>query len=140
MKKRKGNCSLGAASRITTVMKTHLDSQEVEPTLISQGLGYHGLGAARGPVQQDSSRRLDPHAGEGLGVPQGPLHGLLQFQLHLVHPAHIRPADLEGRSGVKSGCSEGGFCRLFYLRCRFGRWNDPPSLPKTNQDLTKLCD
>lgn len=73
---------------------THFDCQEVEPTFISQGLGDHGLGAAWRPVEQDSFRRLDAHAGEGLGVPQGPLHGLLQFQLHLLHPAHVGPADL----------------------------------------------
>lgn len=70
-------------------MRTHFNSQEVEAALIGQGLGDHGLGAARGPVQQDSFRGLDPHTGEGLGVPQGPLHSLLQFQLHILHPTDV---------------------------------------------------
>lgn len=70
-------------------MKTHFNGQEVEATFISQSLGYHGLGAAWGPIEQDSFRRLDPHAGEGLRVPQRPLHSLLQFQLHLLHPTDI---------------------------------------------------
>lgn len=82
-------------------MKTHFNSQEVEATFISQGLGYHGLGAAWWPIEQDSFRRLDPHAGEGLRVPQRPLHGLLQFQLHLLHPAYIWPADLKEEKLVK---------------------------------------
>lgn len=70
-------------------MKTHFDSEEVEPAFIRQGLGYHGLRAAWGSVEQDSFRWLDPHACEGFGVPQRPLHGLLQFQLHLLHPAYV---------------------------------------------------
>ena len=74
----------------------HLDGQEVEAALVGEGLGDHGLGAARGPVEQDPLGGLDPHAGESLGVPQGPLHGLLQFELHLVHAAHVGPADLLG--------------------------------------------
>lgn len=89
-------------------MKTHFNSQEVEPTFISQGFGYHGLGAAWGTIEQDSFRWLDPHAGEGLRVHQRPLHGLLQFQLHLLHPAYVRPADLEGGDTAQSGNFE--FC------------------------------
>ena len=84
-------------------MKTHFNCQEVEAAFIRQSLGYHGLGAAGRPIEQDSFRRLDPHAGEGLGVPQRPLHGLLQLQLHLLHPADIRPADLEVGEKVESG-------------------------------------
>lgn len=76
-------------------MKTYFNSQKVEPTFISQSLGYHGLGAAWGPVEQYSFRWLDPHAGECLRVPQRPLNGLLQFQLHLLHPTNIWPANLE---------------------------------------------
>lgn len=89
------------------MMKTHFNSQKVEPTFISQGLGYHGLGAAWGPIEQDSFRWLDAHAGKGLRVPQRPLHGLLQFQLHLLHPADIRPADLEVGDMIKSGNFQG---------------------------------
>lgn len=84
-------------------MKTHFNSQEVEPTFISQCLCYHGLGAAWGPIQEDSFRWLDPHAGEGLRVPQRPLHGLLQFELHLLHPTYIRPADLDGENTKNKG-------------------------------------
>lgn len=69
--------------------KTYFNSQEVEAAFIGQGLGDHGLGASRGPVQQDPFRRLDPHTGEGLGVSERPLHRLLQLQLHLLHPAHV---------------------------------------------------
>lgn len=76
------------------IIKTYFNGKEVETTFISQGLGYHGLGAAWGPVEQDSFRWLDPHAGEDLRVPQRPLHGLLQFQLHLLHTTDVQPADL----------------------------------------------
>lgn len=71
------------------MVKTYFNSQKVEPTFISQGFGYHGFGAAWRPIQQDSFWWLDPHAGKGLGVPQGPLHGLFQFQLYLCHPTNI---------------------------------------------------
>lgn len=81
-------------------MKTHFNSQEVQPTFIGYSLGDHGLGAARGPVQQDSFRWLDAHAGEGLRVFERPLNGLLQLQLYLLHPADIRPTDLD--TGDKS--------------------------------------
>lgn len=84
-------------------MKTHFDSKEVEPTFIGQGLGYHGFRAAWGSVEQDSFRWLDPHACEGLRVPERPLHSLLQFQLHFLHPAYVWPADLEGGMRIKSG-------------------------------------
>lgn len=84
-----------------SVMKTHFNSQKVEPTFISQSLGYHCLGAAWGPVEQHSFRWLDPHAGEGLRVPQRPLNGLLQFELHLLHPTYIRPANLELRNKLR---------------------------------------
>lgn len=75
-------------------IKTHFNGQEVEATFISQGLGYHGLGAARRPIEQDAFRGQNPHAGEGLRMTQGPLHGLLQLQLHVFHASYISPADL----------------------------------------------
>lgn len=83
-------------------MKTHFNSQEVQSTFISQCLGYHGLGAAWGSIKKDSFRWLDPHAGEGFRVPQRPLHSLLQFQLHLLHPADVWPVDLKGGGKIKS--------------------------------------
>lgn len=64
---------------ITPQQRTYFNSQKVEPTFISQGLGYHGLGAAWGPVEQDPFRWLDSHAGEGLRVRQRPLYCLFQF-------------------------------------------------------------
>ncbi len=85
------------------LLKAHFNSQEVEATFISQGLGYHGLGAAWGPIEQHSFRWLDPHADEGLRVPQRPLDSLLQFLLHLLHPADVGPADLEGGNVQNSG-------------------------------------
>lgn len=75
-------------------IKTHFNGQEVEATFIGQGLGYHGLGAARRPIEQDAFRRQNPHAGEGLRMPQGPLHSLLQLQLHVFHASYISPTDL----------------------------------------------
>ena len=79
----------GSLTENDSVMKTHFNSQKIESAFISQSLGYHGLGAAWGPIEQDSFRWLDAHSGEGLRVPQRPLHSLLQFQLHLCHPTNI---------------------------------------------------
>lgn len=63
--------------RMIKNLKTHFNGQEVEAAFIGQGLGYHGLGASRRSVEQNAFGRQDPHACEGLGMPQGPLHGLL---------------------------------------------------------------
>lgn len=79
-------------------IKTHFNGQEVEATFIGQGLGYHGLGAARRPIEQNAFRGQNPHAGEGLGMPQGPLHGLLQLKLHFFHASYISPADLRRKN------------------------------------------
>lgn len=74
---------------------TYFNGQKVEPTFVGQSLGYHGLGAAWWSVEQHPLGWLDSHASEGLRVPQRPLNSLLQFQLHLLHAAYIRPANLE---------------------------------------------
>lgn len=91
-------------NKTLSIKKTHFNRQEVEPTFISQSLGYHGLGATGRTVEQDSLRWLDPHAGEGLWVPEGPLHSLLQLQLYLLHPTYVRPAHLdEKRRCIQAG-------------------------------------
>lgn len=92
------NTILFKEKREKRMIKTHFNGQEVEATFIGQGLGYHGLGASGRSVEQNAFGREDPHAGEGLGMPQGPLHGLLQFQLHFFHAGYVRPADLKRKN------------------------------------------
>lgn len=88
-------CLKEIEKRMIKNINTHFNGQEVEAAFVGQGLGYHGLGAARRSVEQDAFGGQDPHAGEGLGMPQGPLHGLLQLQLHFFHAGYVRPADLK---------------------------------------------
>src|SRR5437016_5174070 len=70
-----------------------LDGDEIRLGFGGDGLRQKGLAGARRAVQEDSTRRADPHPLESVGVFQGHLHGLPEFHFHVVEAAHVRPID-----------------------------------------------
>src|SRR3990170_426154 len=70
-----------------------LDRDEVRLALVRDGLRQEGLPGPRGPVEQDSARRVDAHARERLRLLERELDGLPESHLHVLEPADILPRD-----------------------------------------------
>ena len=60
-----------------------IDQKEEGASLICHGTSNESLSGARGPVKQDSSRRLHTNGSEQLGVAQGELHHLRREKCHV---------------------------------------------------------
>ena len=73
---RKGRRTKGRRGKVHRSKTPTIDQKEEGASFICHGTSNESLSGARGPVKQDSSRRLHTNGSEQLGVAQGELHHL----------------------------------------------------------------